>query len=63
MSFSYFLQINHTFLFEIELYVKMRFFKVLQVEIAQKSQILEISPIFSNFSVEIQFSLIFWGDI
>ena len=41
----------------------MRFFEVLQVEIAQKSQILEISLIFSNFSVEFQFSLIFGGVI
>ena len=42
---------------------KMRFFEVLQVEIAQKSQILEISLIFSDFSVEFQFLLIFWGVI
>ena len=37
----------------------MRFFEVLQVEIAQKSQILEISLIFSDFSVEFQILLIF----
>ena len=41
----------------------MRFFEVLQVEIAQKSQILEISLIFSDFSVEFKFSLIYWGVI
>ena len=59
-----FFQINHTFLFEIEFYVKNAFFfEVLQVEIAQKSQILEISPIFSDFSMEFQFSLIFGGVI
>ena len=51
-------------MFEIEFYVKNAFFfEVLQVEIAQKSQILEISLIFSDFSMEFQFSLIFWGVI
>ena len=39
----------------------MRFFEVLHVEIAQKLQILKISPIFSNFSLDFQFSLIFGG--
>ena len=38
---------------------KMRFFEVLHVEIAQKLQILKISLIFSNFPVNIWFSLIF----
>ena len=41
----------------------MHFFEVLQVEIAQKSQILEISLIFSDFSVEFQFSIKFLGII
>ena len=50
-------------MFEIEFYVKISFFEVLQAEIAQKSQILEISLIFSDFSVEFQFSLIFRGVI
>ena len=36
----------------------MRFFEVLHVEIAQKLQILKISPIFSDFSLDFQFSLI-----
>ena len=40
---------------------KMRFFEVLHVEIAQKLQILKISTIFSNFSVDFQFPLIFLG--
>ena len=38
---------------------KMLFLEVLHVEIAQKLQNLEISLIFSNFSVDFQFSLIF----
>ena len=40
---------------------KMRFFEVLHVEIAQKLQILKISPIFSDFSLDFQFSLILGG--
>ena len=36
---------------------KMRFFEVLHVDIAQKLQILKILTIFSDFSVEFQFSL------
>ena len=39
----------------------MRFFEVLHVEIAQKLQILKISPIFSNFSLDFQFLLILGG--
>ena len=39
----------------------MRFFEVLHVEIAQKLQILKISTIFSNFSVDFQFLLFFGG--
>ena len=34
-------------------------FEVLHVEIAQKLQILEFSPIFSNFLIDFQFSPIF----
>ncbi len=41
----------------------MLFFEVLQVEIAQKLQILEISLIFSHFSVELKILLIFGGVI
>ena len=40
---------------------KIRFFEVLHVDIAQKLQILKILTIFSNFSVEFQFSLSFGG--
>ena len=40
---------------------KMRFFDVLYVDIAQKLQILKILTIFSNFSVEFQFSLFLGG--
>ena len=40
---------------------KMRFFEVLHVDIAQKLQILKISPIFNDFSLDFQFSLIFGG--
>ena len=39
----------------------MRFFEVLHVDIAQKLQILKILTIFSDFSVEFQFSLFFGG--
>ena len=48
-------------MFEIEFYVKNAFFEVLHVEIAQKLQILKISLIFSDFSVDFQFYLIFGG--
>ena len=49
-------QINHTFLFEIEFFVKNTFFEALHVEIAQKLQILEILLIFNNFSVGFQYA-------
>ena len=39
----------------------MRFFEVLHVNIAQKLQILKILTIFSDFSVEFQFSLFLGG--
>ena len=39
----------------------MHFFEVLHIEIAKKLQILKISPIFSDFSLDFQFSLILRG--
>ena len=59
LNFLHCFQINHTFLF----YTKNAFFfEVLHVEIAQKLQIMKISPIFSNFSLDFQFFL-FLGDL
>ena len=43
------------FLFEIEFYMKNAFFEVLQVEIAQKLQILEVSLILAIFQCNSNF--------
>ena len=55
LIFFTFFQINQTFLFEIEFYVKNAVFEVLHIEIAQKLQMLKISLIFSDFLADFQF--------
>ena len=61
LIFLLFFQINHNYVFANEFYVETRFFEVLHVDIAQKLQILKILTIFSDFSVEFQFSLFLGG--
>ena len=50
---------SYFFVCETEFYVKNAFFEVLHINISQKLQIFNILLIFSNFSVDFQFYLIF----
>ena len=57
--FKFFSNISYFFCLKLNSMWKMRFFEALHVEIAQKLQIFKISLIFSNFLVDLQFSLVF----
>ena len=57
--FKYFSNKSYFFSVKLNSVRKILSFEVLHVEIAQKLQILEFSPIFSNFLIDFQFSPIF----
>ena len=59
--FAFFSNKSYFFCLKLNSMWKMRFFLGIACWLAQKLQILKISPIFSDFSLDFQFSLILGG--